>query len=92
MLGGAQEEHTEEEILSYLEKRQGLLDGVCITGGEPLMRADLEKCGRAIYDRGFPWGMVTNGLAMTPARFKRLLERPVLKKYEKIHKDNKTNI
>lgn len=46
---------------------------VIITGGEPLMRADLEQCGRAIYDRGFPWGMVTNGLAMTPARFKRLL-------------------
>ena len=46
---------------------------VIITGGEPLMRTDLEKCGRAIYDRGFPWGMVTNGLAMTRARFERLL-------------------
>lgn len=46
---------------------------VIITGGEPLMRADLEQCGRAIYDRGFPWGMVTNGLAMTRERFKRLL-------------------
>ena len=42
---------------------------VIVTGGEPLMRKDLEKCGRAIYDRGFPWGMVTNGLAMTRARF-----------------------
>lgn len=46
---------------------------VVITGGEPLMRADLEKCGRAIYDRGFPWGMVTNGLAMTRRRFDSLL-------------------
>lgn len=35
---------------------------VIITGGEPLMRKDLEECGRAIYERGFPWGMVTNGL------------------------------
>lgn len=46
---------------------------VVVTGGEPLMRADLEKCGRAIYEKGFPWGMVTNGLALTEARFKRLL-------------------
>ena len=46
---------------------------VIITGGEPLMRTDLEQCGRAIYDRGFPWGMVTNGLAMTRTRFERLL-------------------
>ena len=46
---------------------------VIITGGEPLMRKDLEQCGRAIYDRGFPWGMVTNGLALTRARFDALL-------------------
>lgn len=47
---------------------------VIITGGEPLMRKDLEQCGRAIYDKGFPWGMVTNGLAMTPMRFRRLID------------------
>lgn len=46
---------------------------VIITGGEPLMRADLEVCGRAIYEKGFPWGMVTNGLAMTRKRFDALL-------------------
>ena len=42
---------------------------VVITGGESLMREDLEECGKAIHDKGFPWGMVTNGLAMTPERF-----------------------
>ena len=41
---------------------------IIISGGEPLMRSDLERCGRAIYERGFPWGMVTNGLAMTEKR------------------------
>lgn len=46
---------------------------VIITGGEPLMREDLEECGKAIYDKGFPWGMVTNGLYMTRERFRRLL-------------------
>ena len=34
---------------------------VIISGGEPLMRQDLEECGLAIYKKGFPWGMVTNG-------------------------------
>lgn len=42
---------------------------IIISGGEPLMRKDLEQVGRALYDRGYPWGMVTNGLALTEARF-----------------------
>ena len=46
---------------------------VNITGGEPLMRPDLEACGRMIYEKGFPWGIVTNGLALTPARYQSLL-------------------
>ena len=46
---------------------------VVITGGEPLMRADLEECGNDIKARGYPWGMVTNGLALTPERFSKLL-------------------
>lgn len=47
---------------------------VIVTGGEPLVREDLEKCGRMIYEKGFPWGMVTNGLALTPERYRRLLQ------------------
>lgn len=46
---------------------------VVITGGEPLMRPDLEECGKEIQKRGYPWGMVSNGLAMTPERYTRLL-------------------
>ena len=45
-----------------------------VTGGEPLMRPDLEKCGRMMYEKGFPWGIVTNGLALIPERYKRLLQ------------------
>ena len=33
---------------------------VTITGGEPLLRDDLEICGKEIFERGFPWGLVTN--------------------------------
>ena len=47
---------------------------VIISGGEPLMRADLEDCCAAIYAKGFPWGMVTNGLALTPERLVRLVK------------------
>ncbi len=46
---------------------------VILTGGEPLMRKDLEEVGRKIIGKGFPWGMVTNGFAMTPDRFHRLM-------------------
>ena len=46
---------------------------VVVSGGEPLMRRDLEVCGRAIYERGFPWGMVTNALHLTPERYRGLL-------------------
>ena len=47
---------------------------VVISGGEPLMRDDLEDCCADIYARGFPWGMVTNGLFLTPERLLRLLK------------------
>ena len=41
---------------------------VVISGGEPLMRDDLEVCCAAIYAKGFPWGMVTNGLYLSRER------------------------
>jgi len=46
---------------------------VAITGGEPLMRTDLEECGGEISARGFPWGCVTNGWAMTQERLDAML-------------------
>ena len=46
---------------------------IIISGGEPLMRKDLAEVGAALKQRGYPWGMVTNGLALTEKRFKELL-------------------
>ncbi|MBQ9672015.1 MAG: TIGR04133 family radical SAM/SPASM protein [Prevotella sp.] len=46
---------------------------VIISGGEPLMRNDIEQCGAEIHRRGFPWGMVTNALHLTPQRYRALL-------------------
>ena len=45
---------------------------VIISGGEPLMRKDLVEVGAALKQRGYPWGMVTNGLALTEKRFREL--------------------
>ena len=46
---------------------------VIITGGEPLMRPDLEHCGREIYRMEFPWGIVSNGRLLSPERIDSLL-------------------
>ena len=46
---------------------------IIISGGEPLMRKDLAEVGAALKQRGYPWGMVTNGLALTEKRFKELM-------------------
>ena len=35
-------EITEEAFFSFLKKRQGILDGVCMTGGEPLLQPGIE--------------------------------------------------
>lgn len=46
---------------------------IVITGGEPLMREDLEEVGLELYKRGYPWGMVSNGLYLTPQRLQCLM-------------------
>ena len=46
---------------------------IIISGGEPLMRKDLAEVGAALKRRGYPWGMVTNGLALTEKRIKELM-------------------
>ena len=46
---------------------------IIFTGGEALLRKDLEICGADLYLRGFPWGIVSNGMALTAERLKSLL-------------------
>ena len=54
-------DYTEDEILSFLEKRIGLLDGVAITGGEPLLNPDIVDFIRKIRDMGYAVKLDTNG-------------------------------
>ena len=51
----------EEEILSFLKKRQGTLDGVAITGGEPLMHPELRDFILRVREMGFRVKLDTNG-------------------------------
>lgn len=50
-----------EEILDYLKKRKGVLDAVCITGGEPTLMPDLEEKIRAIRALGYAVKLDSNG-------------------------------
>jgi len=47
---------------------------IVLTGGEPLVRKDIEKCGLEFYKRGFPWGMVTNGFLLNKEKLDKLLK------------------
>lgn len=51
----------EEEFFSFLKTRQGLLDGVAITGGEPTLQPDLPEFILAVRNLGFAVKLDTNG-------------------------------
>ncbi|MCX7668322.1 MAG: anaerobic ribonucleoside-triphosphate reductase activating protein [Atribacterota bacterium] len=52
---------SEEEVLSHLEKRRGLLDAVVITGGEPLLQKNLLSFVRTIKEKGYLLKIDSNG-------------------------------
>ncbi len=60
-----------DDFLSFLETRRGLLDGVCITGGEPTIQPDLADFAGRIHDLGFLVKLDTNGTR--PQVLRRLL-------------------
>ena len=60
-----------EELLRFLSRRQGVLEGVCITGGEPLLQRELPQLLRSIKDLGFAVKLDTNGTF--PAMLKELV-------------------
>ena len=55
------EKHETDEVLSFLKKRQGLLDGVCVTGGEPLLQKDIKEFLKEIKEMGYAIKLDTNG-------------------------------
>lgn len=59
--GSAQPVMDDEELLAFLEKRKGLLDGVAITGGEPCLHRELPELLKKIRSMGFMTKLDTNG-------------------------------
>jgi pyruvate formate lyase activating enzyme len=51
----------EGEVLSYINKRKGILDGVCISGGEPMLQGDLFEFMKKVKDMGMLIKLDTNG-------------------------------
>jgi len=47
---------------------------IVLTGGEALLRTDIEEVGISLYKKGFPWGIVTNGLALIPKKLQALVD------------------
>lgn len=56
-----QPEYEKEEILSFLKKRKGILDGVCISGGEPTLSPSLGSLLQDIKSLGYSIKLDTNG-------------------------------
>jgi pyruvate formate lyase activating enzyme len=66
----------EETFFHFLDKRQGLLEGVVVSGGEPTIWADLPAFIRQIKERGFLVKLDTNG--HHPEILKRLLQEKLV--------------
>lgn len=58
---GCSEEWTEEEILAFLEKRSNVLEGMCLTGGEPLLYPDVADFLQRVKALGYKVKLDTNG-------------------------------
>lgn len=59
----------DEQIVPHVNPHKVM---IIISGGEPTMRNDLAYIGSELSKRGFPWGMVTNGMLLTEQKFKEL--------------------
>ena len=61
LLGDAEEVMTVAGLLAFLRKRQGILDGVCITGGEPTLHPELPALLGEVRALGYAVKLDTNG-------------------------------
>lgn len=74
--GESEEAVTEEEFFSFLRKRQGILDGVAVTGGEPLLQPDIEEFLTKVKALGYSVKLDTNGFF--PDRLRTLIEKKLV--------------
>lgn len=60
-----------DEITPDLEPHNTM---IVLTGGEPILRRDIAEIGNELYKRGFPWGVVSNGMGMQKPMIEKLLD------------------
>lgn len=73
LLEGKGESIGEDEVFGHLEKRKNMLDGVCVSGGEPTLKPGLETFLEKVKKRGFLVKLDTNGAK--PRVLERLLKK-----------------
>ena len=73
---GEEESILSTDVLSYLNKRQGILDGICITGGEPLLHDEIKDFIKEVKNMGFFVKLDTNG--SFPEKLKTLIEENLI--------------
>lgn len=61
----------DEEVTPNVDPSRVL---IIFSGGEVLVRSDLEEAGREVTKRGYMWGMVTNGMGLTRERLRSLVD------------------
>jgi len=59
--GSAESQFTYDALITFLKKRQGMLEGVCVTGGEPTLQPQLEQLLQDIKAMGYSIKLDTNG-------------------------------
>ena len=64
---------TQEEVLQFLKKRSNVLEGVCVTGGEPLIQPDIDDFLREVRKMGYKIKLDTNGAF--PDKLKKLIKQ-----------------
>ena len=76
LVAGSEPDLNENEILEYLKKRFGILDGVCISGGEPTLYPDLPEFIEKIKKIGYTIKLDSNGT--NPQMLKSLVEKKLI--------------
>lgn len=70
---------TINEILEFLKERKGRLNGVAVTGGEPLLNRDIEELLKPIKELGYPIKLDTNGFF--PDMIEKLIDEKLVDKF-----------
>ncbi|MBO6119872.1 MAG: anaerobic ribonucleoside-triphosphate reductase activating protein [Lachnospiraceae bacterium] len=81
--------YTIQDIISFLKERKGRLNGVAITGGEPLLNTDIVDLLKPIKELGYPIKLDTNGFF--PDMIEKLIDEKLVDKFAMDIKSGFTN-